>query len=138
MKVHVFYNSPSPVVAIYNHQPVGAQGEDDYGSDIKQFIKKVLRGRRTPVQAHSKLSHQPTETDKGDSCCVEPATSQSCFQQTGGYGGIPGQGPSKGTQGPKPGCQSHSQSTEPWSELGSEERRYKKQNPQSSSHIGVF
>lgn len=40
MKVHVFGNSPSPAVAIYCMRRAAQQGEQEHGSDAKQFVER--------------------------------------------------------------------------------------------------
>ncbi|XP_013856435.1 uncharacterized protein LOC106512341 [Austrofundulus limnaeus] len=40
MKVHVFGNSPSPAVAIYCMRRAAQQGEQEHGSDARQFVER--------------------------------------------------------------------------------------------------
>lgn len=40
MRVHIFGNSPSPVVALYGLRHSARVGESDYGSDVRQFVDK--------------------------------------------------------------------------------------------------
>lgn len=40
MKVHVFGNSPSPAVATYGLRRTAQTGEEEYGSDARQFVEK--------------------------------------------------------------------------------------------------
>lgn len=40
MKVHVFGNSPSPAVAIYNLRRAAQEGEEEHGTDAKQFVMR--------------------------------------------------------------------------------------------------
>lgn len=40
MRVHTFGNSPSPAVAIYGLKCSAKEGEQEYGSDIRQFVEK--------------------------------------------------------------------------------------------------
>ncbi|KAK0155063.1 hypothetical protein N1851_002628 [Merluccius polli] len=40
MKVHVFGNSPSPAVAIYCMRQAAKQGEQEHGSDARQFVER--------------------------------------------------------------------------------------------------
>ncbi|XP_057684651.1 uncharacterized protein LOC130910980 [Corythoichthys intestinalis] len=40
MCVHIFGNSPSPSVAMYGLKRAAASGEEDYGSDVRQFIER--------------------------------------------------------------------------------------------------
>lgn len=42
MKVHVFGNSPSPAIAIYCMRRAAQRGEQEHGSDTRQFVEKVL------------------------------------------------------------------------------------------------
>lgn len=39
MKVHVFCNSPSPAVPIYSMRWAAQQGEQEHGSDARQFVE---------------------------------------------------------------------------------------------------
>lgn len=40
MKVHVFGNSPSPAVAIYCMRRAAEKGEEEHGSDARQFVER--------------------------------------------------------------------------------------------------
>ncbi|XP_077505202.1 uncharacterized protein LOC144114982 [Amblyomma americanum] len=40
MKVHVFGNSPSPAVATYGLRRTAREGEEEFGSDVRQFIER--------------------------------------------------------------------------------------------------
>ncbi|XP_075530085.1 uncharacterized protein LOC142563417 [Dermacentor variabilis] len=40
MKVHVFGNSPSPAVATYGLRRTAREGEEKFGSDVRQFIER--------------------------------------------------------------------------------------------------
>ncbi|KAJ8353217.1 hypothetical protein SKAU_G00207840 [Synaphobranchus kaupii] len=40
MKVHVFGNSPSPDVAIFGLRKAAREAEEEYGSDVRQFIER--------------------------------------------------------------------------------------------------
>lgn len=40
MKVHVFGNSPSPAVAIYCMRRAAQEGEQEHGTDARQFVER--------------------------------------------------------------------------------------------------
>ncbi|KAM5145516.1 uncharacterized protein ACMZJ9_012855 [Mantella aurantiaca] len=40
MKVHVFGNSPSPAVAIYGLRKTAKEGEEEFGTDARQFVER--------------------------------------------------------------------------------------------------
>lgn len=40
MKVHVFGNTPSPAIAIYCMRRAAEKGEEEYGSDARQFVER--------------------------------------------------------------------------------------------------
>ncbi|XP_075534566.1 uncharacterized protein LOC142568565 [Dermacentor variabilis] len=40
MKVHVFRNSPSPAVVTYGLRRTAREGEEEFGSDVRQFIER--------------------------------------------------------------------------------------------------
>lgn len=62
MKVHVFGNSPSPSVAIYCMKRAAQKGEQEHGSDVRQFIERQfyvddgLTSVATPEEAIDLLS----------------------------------------------------------------------------------
>lgn len=44
MRVHVFGNSPSPAVVIFGLRKAARDAENKYGSDVRQFIERILYG----------------------------------------------------------------------------------------------
>lgn len=42
MRVHVFGNCPSPAVAMYGLKRTAIEGEDKYGTEVRQFVERYF------------------------------------------------------------------------------------------------